>query len=382
MVAADALAPAATVTSRGTEEPPAIGIYVHIPFCRTLCPYCDFIRCHTDRAVPHEFVNTLCREIAAFDGPERACTIYLGGGTPSLLALDSLAQVLDALHARFTFQVEPEVTIEANPDDVTAELAASWRALGVNRVSLGVQSFDDRVLRYLGRRHDADTARRACTLAADRFENWSIDLIFGAHPIEAWESTLSECVACAPTHVSAYGLTYEPNTPFGARAGEAVDDDTSLDLYRRAKAQLAAYDRYEISNFALTGRRCAHNLIYWRNEEYAGFGPGAYSFLDGLRPRNTPDVDTYLADPRTKSESLPLSDAEIRLETVIQHLRLREGLPKPYYALRFGRDLRDDFAESLDALIARGLIVENEDAIKPTETGFELNNELGLALVD
>ncbi len=358
-----------------------IGVYIHVPFCRTRCPYCDFVSNAILDPVPAAFVEALCREIQAFRGPDRVDTVFFGGGTPSLLEPRMLGAVFTALRKRFVLD-EPEVTLEANPDDVTPELADAWVSLGINRVSLGVQSFDDRVLRYLGRRHDANTARRVCELVSQRFSNWGMDLIFGAPPLDSWNATLDTCLSYAPWHVSTYGLTYEPGTPFGARRHEAVDDETWLNLYRCAHESLADYDHYEISNYALSGCECKHNLIYWRNLEYAGFGPAAYSFLNGIRSRNHDALQDYLADPGGKSEALDLTDHEVRVETVVQHLRLRKGLSKKEYRERFASDVREDFGPGLDRLLTRGLIEEDETTFRPTLSGFELNNEIGLTLVD
>lgn len=331
-------------------------------------------------AVPVPFVDALCSEIENFEGPDAAETVFFGGGTPSLVAPESLEEIFAALHSRFTF-TNPEITIEANPDDVDAALASAWRSIGVNRISLGVQSFNDAALHYLGRRHDAARAHRACEIVRERFENWSLDLIFGAPPVSAWEETLRTCVELAPPHVSAYGLTYEEGTPFGKRKSEAVDEETSLTMYRQARAALTDYARYEISNFARPGCECRHNLVYWRNEEYAGFGPGAYSYVNRVRARNATKTDEYLSAPGKKDETLHLSDREIRVETVIQYLRLRAGLRNRAYLERFGNTVREDFGVVIDGLIRRGLIAEDGDGIRPTELGFELNNEIGLALV-
>ncbi len=358
-----------------------LGVYLHIPFCRTRCPYCDFVSQAVPEAPPEAFVAAVCNEIAAFEGPREAGTVFFGGGTPSLLEARQLERILDALHARFDLE-GAEKTIEANPDDVTAPLAQAWRALGIDRVSLGVQSFDDGALRYLGRRHDADTARRACACIAERFDNWSMDLIFGAMPVHAWDATLIEAQDYQPTHISTYGLTYESGTPFGDRAGEAVDEATWLALYRRADALLEGFTRYEISNFARPSYTCRHNLIYWHNEAYAGLGPAAYSFLDGVRARNHAALEAYLRDPGGKMEALRLSPREIRVETVIQHLRLRDGIRHSAYARRFGTALLSDFGTDLATLAARGLIEDDGLAIRPTALGFEMNNEIGLQLVD
>jgi oxygen-independent coproporphyrinogen-3 oxidase len=359
-----------------------IGIYVHIPFCRTLCPYCDFVKRPLDAGpVPSEFIDALCGEIAAFDGPSEADSVFIGGGTPSLMEPADLARVLNAFGGRFQLH-EAEISIEANPDDVTADLAQAWKRAGVNRVSLGVQSFNDRVLAYLGRRHGADGARAACGAVAAAFTNWSLDLMFGAQPIDAWPATLDECARIAPPHFSAYGLTFEPRTPFGERADEAVDDETFLELCNAIGERLPDYRRYEISNYAKPGFECRHNLHYWRNEEYAGFGPGAYSYVNGVRARNDANLDRYLAEPGVKREALQLSETEQRVETIIQYMRLDTGLPKSDYAGRFGAAPETHFGEQINALIDRGLIEAAHDALRPTSKGFDLNNEIGLMLVD
>lgn len=358
-----------------------IGAYIHIPFCRTLCPYCDFFSVDIAGTVPPAYVDALIREVQSFPPARALSTIFFGGGTPSLMEEAGLARILDALRRNFKVADDCEITIEANPDDVTPELVKAWKRVGVNRVSLGVQSFNDATLRYLGRRHDAATAAGACRLVAEAFDNWGMDLMFGAKPGGAWAAALEQCVALRPKHVSTYGLTYEPETPFGARAHDAVDDETWLRLYREAAGRLSGYDHYEISNYALPGYPCRHNLVYWRNEEYAGFGAAAYSFVDGIRARNPADLERYIAQPGIKEESLRLTEREIRVETLIQHFRLREGIEKAAYARRFDQEVRPEFAAPLDVLIGRGLLRENDTRIAPTERGFELNNEIGLELV-
>ena len=359
-----------------------IGIYIHVPFCRTLCPYCDFNRVRIDGAPPEAYIDALVTEIEAFDGRETAETVFIGGGTPSLLTPGQLERILQAVGKHFRLPETPEITIEANPDDVTAGLADAWRDAGVNRASLGVQSFDDAVLEYLGRRHDAVTARAACEIVARRFGNWSMDLIYGAPPAASWGATLAECAALGPPHVSCYGLTYEPGPPFGARADEAIDDDLALECYRSCHEVLSDYDRYEVSNFAKLGYQCRHNLYYWHNLEYAGFGPGAYSFVNGIRSMNEASPDAYMKHPGRKAEAAQLSDREVRVETLIQHFRLREGLGQQAYSDRFARDLDDDFGPVLKALVSRGLLEKSDGRYRPTALGFELNNEIGLALVD
>ncbi|HOE66124.1 MAG TPA: radical SAM family heme chaperone HemW [Candidatus Hydrogenedentes bacterium] len=361
-------------------DSPLIGVYLHVPYCRTICPYCDFLRDPVVGAPPDAYVDALLREIDVYDGPVCAQSVFFGGGTPSLLTPRQLERILGAIFSRFAFE-NPEISLEANADDITPELLHAWQALDIHRISIGVQSFDDAALRHLGRRHDAATARRACAWVAERFGNWSLDLIFGARPVEAWRPTLEEAGRLAPPHVSAYGLTYEAGTPFEAQADKAIDEDTYLELYGLAEDVLGGCRRYEVSSYAVPGFECRHNLVYWQNREYAGFGTGAYSFLHGVRSRNMATTEAYLADPGAKGEVLRLSDAEIRVETVIQHLRLKAGLPKDAYRRRFGANVQADFGRELDALAARGLIEEDEETLRPTRLGFELNDEIGLELV-
>ena len=358
-----------------------IGLYIHVPYCRVACPYCDFVKKPIEGDAPDAFAQAVCNEIQSCDGPANASSIFFGGGTPSLLEARALNRILDTLRERFTIADNAEVSMEVNPDDIAEDALSIWQDSGVTRLSLGVQSFDDRALSYLGRCHDAACARRACEAIGTRFENWGIDLIFGGPPTDAWQSSLAECVSLAPPHVSTYGLTFEESTPFWKRRAEALDSDASLTLYRAARETLSDYEHYEVSNFARPGFECIHNRIYWRNDEYLGFGPGAYSYFDGVRSRNAPRINHYVTHPDEKSEKLVLSDREIRVETLIQHFRTRSGLARAAYADRFSTTLDADFADTIPPLVARGLLEDDGQVLRPTRLGYELNDEIGLALV-
>ncbi len=359
-----------------------VGIYIHVPYCRVACPYCDFVKRPTPGDAPEEFADALCREIAEYVGPTSARSIFFGGGTPSLLSEKAFARIFEALGSQFQI-AEGEITIEVNPDDVTPERARFWHELGVNRLSLGVQSFDNEVLKFLGRCHDADTARRACGLVGEHFDNWGIDLIFGAKPPEAWDASIAECLRFAPPHISAYGLTYEERTPFWKQRHQAISEDIALEQYRHAMNALraAGYTHYEVSNFARPGFESAHNLIYWHNEEYAAFGPGAVSYLGGVRARNLSNISAYLTQPGAKEETLILLPREVKVETLIQHFRTRAGITRAAYRARFGCAIEDDFGDTMHTLAARGLIADDGERLSPTQLGYELNNEIGLALV-
>lgn len=361
---------------------PSIGIYIHIPYCRVLCPYCDFVKKRCAGDVPDEFVSALCTEFQYYEGPKNVSSIFFGGGTPSLLSAVGMEHIFNHLGQCFNLY-ESEVTIEVNPDDVTKEQLAVWKGVGVNRLSLGVQSFDDRVLKFLGRNHESTKAHQACALIAQEYDNWSLDLIFGVKPADTWETSVRTALDYAPQHISAYGLTYEENTPFWQQRHQALDDDVALEQYRQTHDWLEAYNHYEVSNFALPGFESSHNQVYWRNEQYAGFGPGAVSYLDDVRITNPRSIHGYLKSPGADRVEEKVSEADIKLETLIQHFRMQGGINESYYHGRFGCRLEDDFGPALSALVARGLIEHSEAdrCYHPTLQGFELNNEIGLALI-
>lgn len=360
------------------EQP--FGIYIHIPYCRTICAYCGFVHTPLSGPIPEAFIPALCREITSFEGPDSSQTVFLGGGTPSLLSGNDLDKVMDALYRRFRFST-PEISIEVNSDDVTPDKIKTWKSLGINRVSIGVQSFDTATLRFLGRRHDADTALRSVGLVRDQFENWAMDLIYGAPPAQTWAKTLAITRRLQPPHISTYALTYVPGTPIGDDPHNRCDDDQVLDLYQEAETVLADYDHYEISNFARPGFHCRHNLLYWHNEQHAGFGPGAFSLVGTTRAANPADLNTWLAHPGRKAEAIPLTKTELQVETLIQHLRLREGIDLHYYEKRFGEEVKKGFGAVIDLLMDRGLLCLREGRLCPTRQGFYLNDEIGLALV-
>jgi len=358
-----------------------IGIYIHIPFCRVVCPYCDFVKKRTNGTVPEEFVDALCAEIEAFDGPTEAQSVFLGGGTPSLMTSSSMDRLFELLHKKFTFVEDSEFGIEINPDDVTPDLIETWKRIGINRANLGVQSFNDEVLKFLGRCHNSYTAMMAVHEIAEHFPNWGIDLIFGGKPSDVWKATLEETIQFDPPHVSTYALTYEMNTPFWNQRHTALEDDDSLTQYRLAMDTLTDFTHYEVSNFAKEGFESSHNKIYWRNGEYAAFGPGAVSYLGNRRAKNTSVIHQYVENPHTKEEVFDLAQDEIKVETCIQFLRTQAGIPKAEYAARFECSIEDDFGSALDDLKQRGLLDETDSTWMPTRLGFELNNEIGLALL-
>jgi len=326
-------------------------LYVHVPFCRRRCSYCDFSIAVRKRIPARDYVAAVLREVDLVRGGQRgvvpSCdgldTLYLGGGTPSLLPPPAIAQLLDGIREKLRIPHSAfrtaEVTLEANPEDVTPENAEQWRQAGVNRVSLGAQSFDARVLAWMHRSHDA--ARIAAAVRALRgagIDNISLDLIF-ALPVELrrdWSRDLDLALSLLPSHLSLYGLTVEERTPLARwisrGAATAPDDERYADEYLLAHARLAAcgYRFYEVSNAARDGRRSRHNSAYWSGRAYLGLGPAAHSFDGRARRWNTPAWDAYcraLAAGRSPVDSEEvLSDEQRELERLYLALRTAEGL--------------------------------------------------------
>jgi putative oxygen-independent coproporphyrinogen III oxidase len=364
------------------------GVYVHWPFCLSKCPYCDF-NSHVRRASIDEgrFVRAFAAEIAATAArtPGRnVATIFFGGGTPSLMQPATVGAILEAIARHWTIAPDLEVTLEANPTSVEAERFRGYRAAGVNRVSLGVQSLDDRVLAELGRTHTAREALDAVGVARSVFERYSFDLIY-ARPRQTpqeWARELHLALAQAGEHLSLYQLTIEPDTPFAAlhAAGKlkTPNDDTARDLYDATLEICAAHGlpAYEISNHARPGGECRHNLIYWRASEYAGIGPGAHGRLDigGTRRATATEKspEAWLARVEAQGHGLVTDDALTREETadefLLMGLRLAEGIDLARFAALAGRPL-DPIR--IATLCEHGLVeTTSEGRLRVTLPGF------------
>ncbi len=369
-----------------TTSAPCRSLYVHVPFCRTLCGYCDFYSVVPAAGQTGPLVDALWREFAVyaargFAGPFD--TVFVGGGTPTVLPADDLRRLLDALRQHAVSASDVEFTVEANPATVTAETARVLLTAGVNRVSLGAQSFDPSELRTLDRTHaPADVGRTVRICRAAGISQVSLDLIFGipGQTLESWQTTLAAALALEPDHLSCYGLTYEPDTPMHARrdAGlvRPVDEDLEADMYEAAIDTLTAagFEHYEISNFARPGARCRHNLRYWHNEPYLGLGPSAAGFLDELRYKNVADTAAYVAavtagrSPWSEREQLP-PERRAR-ETAALELRLTEGIDRRRFAVRYGTDPVVLFADAVARHGADGLLEVSASHVRLTRRGL------------
>lgn len=355
-------------------RPPRFGVYVHVPFCLRRCDYCAFATWDDRLHLVARYVGAVRREVAAAvaEGLPEATSVFFGGGTPSLLDPPALGAVLDAIPRA----PGAEVTVECNPDTVDAARPAGYRERGVTRISLGVQSMVPHVLASLGRTHAVANVEAAVDgISAAGYATFNLDLIYGAvgESLDDWRRTLEGVVALAPPHVSAYGLTVEPGTPLAADPGRHPDDDDQADKYVLAEEVLraAGLANYEISNWARPGHECRHNLLYWSQGEYRGFGCAAHSHAGGRRWWNvrTPERYAELVESGRSPEAAGerLGAGERRLEGLQLALRTREGVPADALA-----------ADEAGAL--GGLIERRGDRLALTVQGRLLANEVAVRL--
>lgn len=355
----------------------ALGIYVHVPFCRTRCRYCDFYRVGENRARMDRFLDGLAREIdggRAWHG-RRVDTVFFGGGTPSLLEPEEIGAALARLARRFALGAGVEVSVEGNPSDLTRARLEGLRAAGVNRLSIGAQSFVDRELALLGRRHDAARVAEVVRDAREAgFDALSLDLMIGipGQTDGSFAASLARAIELAPDHLSLYLLEVHAGSEMDVlrreRPGLFAGEEAQRRRYLAMRARLiaAGYRHYEISNFARPGAECRHNLRYWRCEDWLGLGPAAHSFVDGRRFRHLPDLEAWLADPLAVEELVADPAAErvflgLRLDEGIDPLRLEEaGVPRAEARRRIAR--LSGFVEIRDGrlrLTPDGLLVSN-----------------------
>jgi putative oxygen-independent coproporphyrinogen III oxidase len=381
-------------------DPRPFGIYVHWPFCRSKCPYCDF-NSHVRDAIDEPawadaLVASLDREAALIGEPRRVDSIFFGGGTPSLMHPQTVAAVLDRIARHWTIAPDAEITLEANPTSVEGEKFRGFRAAGINRLSLGVQSFDEAALQFLGRRHSADEARAAIDLASSSFQRFSFDLIYArpGQTVAQWEAELATALALAADHLSLYQLTIEPGTAFHtahARGDFAIPQDAlAADLYEATQDLLEArgMPAYEISNHARQGAESRHNLLYWRYGDYVGVGPGAHGRLTlagrKIATRQKKAPESWLADlvggGDGMEERLDITQDERLTELVMMGLRLAEGIPRA----RFSRECGAPPEELIDrSALARldGFVVLDAAGLRATKDGRQrLNSVLATLL--
>ncbi len=369
------------------------GLYIHIPFCRTKCPYCHFYST-TDLTSVDVVIASIVGEMELYaDEFDTFDTIYIGGGTPSLLTIQQLDVILSGVHRHFHIPPNAEITIEVNPADGDLAWYRSLKNLGVNRLHMGVQSFSDQALTFLGRRHRAEDAVAALenTVRAG-FDNFGLDLIYGipGQDMQSWRESLARAVSLAPPHLSAYQLAIEEETPLWQRhqrgSFDIPDEDASLSFFLETSAYLerSGYHHYEVSNYASSpSRKSRHNQKYWDHTPYLGLGPGAHSFKEGRRWWNHRGIEGYLKDlaagtaaPVAGDETLSRED--LRLETLFMSLRTARGIDLAAFRLQFGENLLKEQHTIIQPLVDRGFIVVNDERISPTTRGLAVADQLAL----
>ncbi len=315
-------------------------LYIHIPFCIRKCIYCDFFSVSYDESVAKTYIDALRQELyLKKDFSTTLKSIYIGGGTPSLLPNECFRQVFNCLRNNFNFSSSAEITVEANPGTINESKINTVLSLGVNRLSIGIQSFNNDELKTLGRIHSSEDASRSIEIIKkEGINNFSVDLMYGipGQTMDSWHNSISTAVGLSPTHISAYELTPEENTPLykliKSHKIDMPDEDLILEMYNHAIDYFAScgYEHYEISNFALPGFKCMHNLNYWDRGEYIGVGTGAHSFINGIRSNNTKDITRYIEDLNNgiipEIESAKPTSAEALKEFIFLGLRKTEGI--------------------------------------------------------
>lgn len=395
-----------------------LSLYLHIPFCKTRCTYCDFNTYTNLSFLQGRYINALVQEtgrtlaaiandlyhpleplptdIASFNAGNKAIihSVFFGGGTPSLLPPAMIEKVMEAIHTYAFLPAQTEVTLEANPGTISREKAHALRKVGINRLSFGVQTFDDKALRLLGRTHDSAEAIEAYKIARQTgFDELNLDFIYALpdQTLQDWRENLEKAIALEPEHLSLYALTIEENTEMGRRHAanrlNVPDEDAAADMYLLALEMLdkAGYEQYEISNWAkkpATKHASQHNLVYWRNQPYIGLGVGAHSCYAGYRYPVVRQPAEYVEKIK-RGESVIARDEveevtpELRLaDTVILALRLNEGLPLARIEQEFGKSLNELFPDVVPHLIANGLLEEKDACLRLTVKGRLLSNSV------
>lgn len=375
-----------------TKPSPLPGLYIHIPFCISKCGYCDFYS-STNAGLVEAYLESLSREIdsyreefAEFD------TIYLGGGTPSLLTVSRIGAILEKAHRTFGIAPGAEITIEVNPADIDRSGMSVLKALGINRINIGVQSFDDRELAFLGRRHDSISAMAALEAARGAgFENIGLDLIYSlpGQTFDAWQTSLEKALSFHPDHLSCYELELKESTPLGREYGKGMleprTEESQHHFFVRTSEIIeeAGYLHYEISNFSQgIGKSSRHNRKYWDHTPYLGLGPSAHSYKGGRRWWNHESLTHYLRDLNEGRQPVrgyeDLSREELAAEALFLGLRMRQGIDIENYRSLYGIDLVKEKGIKLSEWVKAGLIVIDSGTISPTRAGMAVADTLAL----
>lgn len=368
------------------------GLYIHVPFCRSKCRYCTFYSVTSVDAIP-DYIEALCREMEMYRGIfDTFDTVYLGGGTPSVLPLYAIEKILSEVQKHFTFTDDPEITLEGNPQDLDMQILTSLRDCGINRLNIGVQSFDDPILSFLGRRHTSATAESALSNARHAgFTNIGVDLMYGipGQSIEQWFATLDHALRHTPEHLSCYELTIDANTPLGKQLEQGTislpDEELQSDFFIKTSEHLeyAEYVHYEVSNFArILTLASRHNQKYWHHTPYLGLGPAAHSFLNNRRWWNHRSLSKYIDNLRQGETPVEdtehLTSDELKLEALYLGLRTQSGIDLADFKTTYGEDILSEKKDIITGLVDAGLVIISQGRLCPTRRGMAVADSLSL----
>lgn len=370
-----------------------LGIYVHIPFCKQKCNYCDFYSVKWNDELENEYMDAVINEIKTCKGKSDdkyiVDTIYFGGGTPTIINPDNLKRIMHSLRCTFEIDQQAEISMEANPNTLTNENLKAYKQIGINRISIGIQSLNDDILRKIGRIHNSQEALEAIDRAKQAgYENINADVMFNipGQTTKDIEDTLSTIISKGVKHISFYSLKLEEGTPMYTmeknRKFTMPDEDEEREMYYVGRLLMEENNlvQYEISNFALKGLECKHNLKYWNQQEYIGIGPSAHSFLNCVRYSNPSDLDLYCQSGQTnlfeRKIQEVLGEKELLFEYIMLRLRLTEGLNLIDFKNKFSVDFNETYASQIDYLTENKLVKSNENAIWLTQLGMDISNHV------
>ena len=365
-----------------------LGIYVHIPFCKRKCNYCDFYSIKWNDEVEDRYVNALLQEIKSYSNMKYAVdTIFFGGGTPTIIKAENMEKIIEEIKNTFIVDENSEISIEANPNTLTDENLSIYNKIGINRLSIGVQSLNNDILRKIGRLHNSTEALEAIERAKSYgYENLNVDIMFNipGQTIIDIEETITKIIEHDVKHISFYSLKLEKGTPMYLMEKDnkiiMPEEDIEREMYYAGRRIMENNNimQYEISNFAKDGFECKHNLKYWNQEEYLGFGPSAHSFLNKKRFSNPSDISLYCDNAEhnifNKTIQEVLDDEELMFEYIMLNLRLTVGLDTNKFKKKFDVDFFDKYEKQINYLIKNELIIKYENNIKLTEKGMDISN--------
>lgn len=364
----------------------SLELYIHIPFCVRKCQYCDFLSGPADVMTQRRYVEALCREIEAVNAEQyEVVSVFLGGGTPSILEADEIAVIMQSVRSKFRFSTDAEITIEANPGTADQKKLQIYRESGINRLSLGLQSTDETELKCLGRIHTYAEFLQSYRQAREAgFSNINVDLMFAipGQTAEGWRAHLHQVAKLNPEHISAYSLIVEEGTPFAQKELDLPDEDTEYQMYEDTADILKeyGYHQYEISNYAKDGYECRHNVGYWKRTEYLGLGLGAASLYRGLRFFNTRDMKEYLSESadteKIRKEVTELSTREQMEEFAFLGLRMTEGISETDFEQIFGAKLTDIYGTVLQKYERTGFLEHTGTRWRFTRKGIHVSNHI------